>query len=389
MKCGYCREPAEKRSCSFGYSGSGVDVVSDTQHPLEDETVGDTSSTPVHLGIVSTTIYDESGFLPLDRLAAGDERFSVTFYIAADQSTPGFDVSRFSCPVHFLEPAWQERFRCSPEIGWASIQRRNLALLRCIQDDPDCALLMDDDNVPPPRYLDEWYRVLTTAPARSARPKQTTSQEPPWHNYLRTADSPVEIHPRGFPPERRGVDATEIVDLHEGAVAAEDVWIYQGISLGEPDVDAATRIAVSPRTTTVDELDYVLRDVWSPYNSQNTVLHRELLPLACVWPHCGRYDDVFASFSWQAFAFSKQKYGHVGNSVNTQGERRRDPLLDLADEIEGMGACAAVAEALASISAETPLAFLEAMMDLPAPEPIARHRRFFEAFRRDLETVLA
>jgi hypothetical protein len=341
----------------------------------------------INLGIVSTTIHGEAGYLPFDRLAAQSPFASVTFYVAGDLDSPPFDTAPFACPVRFPGAAEQGGFHCSSEIGWHKIMRRNLALLRCIADQPDFILMVDDDNVPPPDYFETWHRVLTTAPRRAVYATSTDADGPVWHNYLRSADAAVEIYPRGFPVAERGRGKTEIRPIAPGSVAAADIWLFQGISLGEPDVDAMTRIVVGPWLQRVEELDFVLRDVWSPYNTQNTVFAPALFPLAVVWPHCGRYDDIFASFTWQQLAFSQRKFAHTGNPVNTQGRRRRNPTVDLSAEVEGILGCSEVMRAITSIEATDAVSFLEMLSELPGPELIVRHRPFFEAFRRDLDGV--
>ncbi len=150
-----------------------------------------------------------------------------------------------------------------------------------------------------------------------------------------------------------------------------------------------TRITVNPWLQQVDQLDYVLQDVWSPYNTQNTIFTRELFPLACVWLHCGRFDDIFASFIWQQLTFSQQKHVHEGRVLNVQERRPRNLLVEMSAEVDGIIGCSEVMCAIASIKATDAMSTLEALIDIPGPELIVRHRPFFEAFRRDLEEVAA
>ena len=340
----------------------------------------------IRLVIVSTTINDETGYLPFDRLAAVSDFDEVSFWIAADRKTPDFDSSRFTCPVRFIPPAEQEHFHCSREIGWNRIMRRNIALLECIASGPDYILLIDDDNVPGESYFDQWLQVLSGPPEQAVvAPDQ---DRPAWHNYLATSDSNGAIFPRGFPQNERGRSITRVTDLEQGAVAADDIWIFQGISLGDPDVDAATRINLAPHLTRVDEYDYVMKNVWSSCNSQNTVLSRPLFPLAFVWPHCGRYDDIFASFTWQQFAYSREKYLHVGRAFNVQKHKERDLSAELAAEVEGQRTSTDIFNAIRTVETDTACAFLEALLNLEGPEVLTRQRPFMKAFRRDLDTVL-
>ncbi len=338
------------------------------------------------LGIVSTTINDEAGYLPFDRLAAKSGFDEVFFCIAGDLKTPDFDTSVFACPVHFLSPSDQQQFECSEEIGWNKVMRRNTALLRCIAEQPDFILMIDDDNVPPDNYFQRWFEIIGQPATRRVVPVSTESRS--WHNYLRSADSKSEIWPRGFPREERGRHETRILSLGDNQIRAEDILMYQGISLGDPDIGACTREQLAPELTLIDESNYVLQDVWSPYNTQNTLFRQPLFPLACVWPFCGRFDDIFSSFTWQNFAFTQGKYIHVGEPLNTQSRRPRDIARDMAAEKEGYAHWRSVLRAITSCAALTADDFIDALIYLDGPEILTRHHGFFRAWKNDLRNCL-
>src|SRR5262249_39976709 len=109
-------------------------------------------------------------------------------------------------------------------------------------------------------------------------------------------------------------------------IAGSEIGLYQGISFGDPDMDALTRIAweAPVKISRVDECNFCLRDVWSPYNMQNTAFDRILFPLPILWPNSGRYDDIYASYAWQQFLFNNGKYVHVGDPTNVQDRGVRD-----------------------------------------------------------------
>jgi hypothetical protein len=115
------------------------------------------------LAVVSTTVHGEKGYLPFDRLAAASPFSKVSFFIAGDKKSGPFDAARFQCQVEYLGIRDQARFACSESIGWNKIMRRNTALLRAMETEPDFILMIDDDNLPRDGYFDDWHRLLPSA----------------------------------------------------------------------------------------------------------------------------------------------------------------------------------------------------------------------------------
>ncbi len=334
------------------------------------------------LAIISSTIHDESGFLAFDELARGSPFEEVAFFIAGDVKTPSFDTSRFSCSVEFLDVPAQARFRCSEPMGWNKIMRRNIALLRAIEWRPNYILTIDDDNLPGRDYFDTWHRILTTPVRMIAEPAM---ESPPWFNYLRTSAAPIEIFPRGYPVKFRKTAPPNVVNT-PAPILPSSIGLYQGISLGVCDVDAITHIVCPSIVSSISQKNYCVRDLWSPYNTQNTIFAPILFPLAFVWPFCGRFDDIYASFVWQRLLFNNRLYAHVGEPVNRQQRGDRDLLKDLANETEGYFNAHLVWEAINRIEEQEPIEFLEAL--IASEEPIIqRQQAFMKAFREDLQRV--
>src|SRR3989344_7934094 len=156
-----------------------------------------------------------------------------------------------------------------------------------------------------------------------------------WHNYLKATDSEIELYTRGFPIPFRYKDSTKVIKAKK-AIPANEIGVFQGISLGDPDIDAKTRI-VYPKPmplSKVYEKNYVLKHIWSPYNSQNTMFSKKLFPLAFMWSTAGRSEDIYASYVWQKFLFNNDMYAHVGAAVNYSDRGKRNDLRDLALEVE-------------------------------------------------------
>ena len=337
----------------------------------------------MHLAIVSTTIHDESGYLPFDRLAADGPFDRVDFVISGDRKSAPFSVKPFRCPVEYLDVSAQGRYQCSEAIGWNKIMRRNTALLRAIEVNPDFILTIDDDNHPASDYFVRWHQVLTRPATRVLVPSDSATG-PTWHNYLATSDAAIPIYARGFPIVFRS--PSESVRELRREIAPEKIGVFQGISVGDPDIDAMTRIVYQNKIEHVRDTNYCLQDVWSPYNTQNTVFARTVFPLAFVWPYCGRYDDIYSSFVWQRFLFNSRMYIHVGDAVNRQDRGVRNILRDFENEVEGYLHAHDVWAAINSIEEADSLAFLTRLLAIDHPI-IRRHHEFFKTYMADLASV--
>lgn len=337
------------------------------------------------LAIVSTTVHGEKGYLPFDGLAKRSEFSEVIFVVSGDKKSPSFNTGLFQCEVEYIEAKAQEKYHCSKPMGWNKIMRRNIALLRAIELKPDFILIIDDDNIPQEDYFNVWYKTITSPVEKLVKAKTAESNRC-WHNYLKTSDSDIEIYPRGFPIEFRGVDSSEVVSAVE-SIPNEKIGLYQGISLGDPDVDAITRIVYPKPISKIKEKGYCSKGTWSSYNTQNTMFSKILFPLAFVWPHCGRYDDIYSSFVWQQFLFNNDMYVYVGDAVNTQDRGQRDIFIDFGNEIEGYFNSLRVWEAITTIDKRDSLEFIKRLTESDN-EIIKRHREFMLAYLRDLEAVM-
>lgn len=362
------------------------------------------------LVVVGTTIHGEGGYLPLDRLAAQSKFSDIAFVIAGDTNSAPFDASRFSCRVEYLEPKDQERFAVSEAIGWKTPRRRPVAWLRAVELDPDFILSVDDDNIPSPDYFERWHEVLTRPVNRMAVPAGAV-EAAAWHNYLRTSDAPIEIFPRGFPLAFRRQGETHIEAARE-PIPPEVIGLFQGISLGDPDIDGMTRLVYPKRLplNAIGEKNYCLRDVWSPYNMQNTVFAKILFPLPILWPHAAQFDDIYASFVWQKLLFNNGLFAHIGDPVNRQDRGIRDIVnVDFRETIEGYFYAHRVWEIIHGIDERDPVAFMRKLMEhggeladgadlvfarhrwsnpTGGREIIARHRNFFSAHLKDIAAAM-
>lgn len=340
------------------------------------------------LAIVSTTIQGEKGYLPFDTLAAKSRFSDVTFVIAGDTSSAPFDTSRFTCNVEHLSAQEQERFAVSDIIGWKTPRRRPTAWLRALEMKPDYVLTIDDDNIPPDDYFEKWYDIITS-PKTAIAVASGNEERELWHNYLRTSDSPIPVYPRGFPFPFRGEDTTKI-EKTAIPIAPENIGVFQAVSLYDPDIDAVSKLVYEKplRISAVGEKNYCLQNVWSPYNTQSTMLTKHLFPLPILWVGAGRMDDIYASFAWQQLLFNNGLYAHIGDPINNQDRGVRDIFnADFTLEVHGYLEAHEVWRQVRTIDEKDGVRFLEKLMTLPHPS-IQKERIFFEAYLKDIRTIL-
>lgn len=334
----------------------------------------------IKLAIVSTTIRGDGGYRDWDKELDNFGKFDAKFFIAADKNSIHFNDKGFLTPLQYLSTKYQEKYKCSKFIGWKRWARRNIALLEALQFNPDYVLIIDDDNRPVKNYFQKWYNLIINKPMKILDVKSK------WFNYLDSGDSKSKFFPRGFLISKR--DDVDLVKLKSFSTLPENIFLFQGISYGDPDIDAFARISdpTPMPLSKVENINYVVKSNWSPYNTQNTLFKKELAPLAFTWPNSGRYEDIYSSYVWQHFIFTNKKYVHVGDSVNIQERGKRDNFRDFSLEHEGYLYAEKVWNDICTINGSTVDNILNDLSKLKNPI-IHREKDFFNSYRQDLKNI--
>jgi hypothetical protein len=120
--------------------------------------------------------------------------------------------------------------------------------------------------------------------------------------------------------------------------------------IGDPDIDATTRMELAPDIGQVHILGsagvVVDRDTWTVFNSQNTAVVRELLPAWFMMPGVGRHDDIYASLIVQRVARERGYHVHFGPPFAYQQRNEHNLMTDLRAETDGMEGVSKIATAL-------------------------------------------
>jgi hypothetical protein len=246
------------------------------------------------------------------------------FIIVGDRKTPHqkyFDLQKKYPSVIYLHPDDQTKSfpKISELIGWNCIQRRNIGFIEAYKMGAEIIATVDDDNLP----YDSWgkdIKVNQTIEIDLYQPKNiafdplsVTNVDFVWH--------------RGYPiqdvPYRKNVQ-------YLGKLARK-VLVQANFWDGDPDIDAIARLSHMP-IVKFDQINFFGSTTIAPFNSQNTILSREILPDYAVFPHIGRMDDI-----WGAYILQHHHPNSVvfGPATVYQERNKQDLIRNLENELIG------------------------------------------------------
>ena len=275
---------------------------------------------------------------------------AIKIYVAGDRGTKAgaadccaFITRQTGIECEYLDPIAQDRFlapwpKLAEHLPWNCIQRRNVAILKAVRDGAEAVVTIDDDN-----FLAEDNYFAHFAPLCGAQRDKVTlpayGKTGEWFNvcrFLETANH-YQFVPRGFGMAARAAldDGTASVS---GPALSMPVAVVAGLWLGDPDIDAATRLAHPIEVTRylLDHNFFLAPGARAPFNSQNTALARAALPAYFLSPHVGRFDDIFASFIVKRIADHLGWGVSFGRPLVRQERNAHDLLRDFDMELLGM-----------------------------------------------------
>lgn len=247
------------------------------------------------------------------------------FVIVGDTKTPHEEYHNLESiyqNVTYLPPVTQSELypELSDIIGWKTIQRRNIGFVYAYQQGAEIVATIDDDNIP----YECWGDDIMIGKEIEVDLYENTSC--PYFDAISTTEHNDLWH-RGFPIEYLQVKndieykgKTKITPL----VQAE-FWD------GDPDIDAICRLSKKP-IVKFDHFEPFTTNQLTPFNSQNTFLHRSVLKYYSVFPYTGRMDDIWGAYVMQY---------HYPNSVIFnkatvyQARNPQDLVKNLENEVIG------------------------------------------------------
>lgn len=206
-------------------------------------------------------------------------------------------------------------------LPWNCIQRRNVAILSAYFNGADIIYTVDDDN---------FWEGKDYIGQHEKNANRLVSKNNGWWNVL----SSYGLYHRGYSFKYRNHPS---LDFHWEPPENKRQVVSAGMWTGDPDVDAVTRLALSPEINYYGIEKYGLSSgTKSPFNSQNTALHREVIPAYCMINGVGRYDDIIPGYFVKRIADHLGDYISFGCPVVHQERNNHDLFKDLSGEILGM-----------------------------------------------------
>jgi hypothetical protein len=216
------------------------------------------------------------------------------FVIIGDLKTPHgeyYNLVKNHKNVTYLNPDNQSELypKLSDSIGWNTIQRRNIGFVFSYLNGADVVATVDDDNIP----YDTWGDNIMVGKEVDVDlyeniscpffdPISVTEHNDLWHRGF-----PIEYLNKKNQIEYKGKTKVKVL-------VQADFWD------GDPDIDAICRLSKKP-IVKFKKFEPFCSNQLTPFNSQNTFLHREVLSKYSVLPFIGRMDDIWGAYILQHY----------------------------------------------------------------------------------------
>jgi hypothetical protein len=224
-------------------------------------------------------------------------------------------------------------------VPYNSDNRRNVGYILAAESDADFLISIDDDNFCTPN---EDYFAGHSVVCAEPQIYDVAESGNGWYNLcdLLDLEPATRTYPRGFPYYARHQTPEVKIQPREALVR-----MNAGMWLHDPDLDGITWLAAPVRASAFKHKSIVLGErAWSPINSQNTALHRDVIPSYYFVPmnysmgglQIDRYGDIFSGY------FSEACARHLGHSVRAGTpvvEHRRNAhryMQDATRELAGI-----------------------------------------------------
>ena len=269
--------------------------------------------------IVTTTI--NSPTIATHKFIEIAKRDGWKFVVVGDTKTPHEEYEKLDCI--YLDPDKQAEMypELSEIIGWKTIQRRNIGFVYAYNHGAEVVATVDDDNIPYDNWGTDLYigkevevDYYTNKELLVFDPLSVTNQSNLWHRGF-----PIDLLPYKNLIEYKG--KKKITPLIQA-----DLWD------GDPDIDAMCRLSFKPIVKFDTTAPFAAAEI-SPFNSQNTFIHRDALKHYAVWPYVGRMDDIWGGYLTQRIIGADKL---IYNRASVYQDRNvQDLIVNLEKEIIG------------------------------------------------------
>jgi hypothetical protein len=264
--------------------------------------------------IVTTTIFKPSRAL---LMFANIKNWQLI--VVGDKKTPHNFYKKIK-NIIYLSPEDQIKIdkKLSDLIGWNCIQRRNFGYILAYKLGAELIATVDDDNIP----LKNWGKKIFLENKISVDYFCTSSIS---FDPLSIFKNKPKIWHRGFPiqllQKKKKIYKRKITTTFD---------IQANLWNGHPDIDAINRMTLENNEYNFKIKKSYTSNKIAPFNSQNTIIKREVIPNYFLYPFIGRMDDIWASFYVQSIGkkvlFSEPTVRQVRNPHNLYSDYKKEVI---------------------------------------------------------------
>lgn len=267
--------------------------------------------------VITTINKPNKAMKKLAKIALQNE---IQFVIVGDLKTP--EAIRELDAV-YLDVYKQKKYfnKLASLIPYNHYARKNLGYLYCIQNGTEIIQETDDDNVPKDNFLEE----IKSKPL-------LIKGKIKWYNVYKWFTA-KNIWPRGFPLEYlKNKNTIKIIKNKK-----LKPFIYQGLADNNPDVDAIYRMTEILPIYFKNRKPIILdKNVWCPFNSQNTTFLKEAFPLLYLPSYCSfRMTDIWRALISQRCLWEINGGVMFHSATMYQRRNYHNLINDFKDEIFG------------------------------------------------------
>jgi hypothetical protein len=290
---------------------------------------------PENTSLIVTSISEPNKALKM--LAQGCAQNNWDFIVIGDQKSPQ-NFSLEGCDFYSLDRQLNTGHSFARMCPVKKYSRKNIGYLLAMEKGSRVIVETDDDNLPMSAFWDE-RKMIQDAVVYSDKG---------WLNIYRYFTD-INIWPRGLP--LNSINAhPDFSDLESaGSLSCP---VQQGLADDNPDVDAVYRLVLPlPVTFNKNENIVLAKNVWCPFNSQNTTWFSDAFPLLYLPSYCSfRMTDIWRSFVAQRIAW-ENGWGVLFHKPTVYQERNEhDLIVDFSQEIPGYLNNHIIAEELEKLS---------------------------------------
>lgn len=242
--------------------------------------------------------------------------------VVGDKKTPDMSLSYGT----YLSPEKQLSlpYKLTKRLPWNCYERKNIGYLYAYHQGADYVISTDDDNYP----IDGWEDMPSffshkKGPMLYGRQGLAN----PWIYFNNTLHN---IWPRGLP--MTAIDASCVIKNSKYS----EIGIISGLVDLCPDFDALGHLYFDEIKWEFKKDKFLFKQLstFAPYNTQNTVIRRDLIPLQMLSHGIGRASDIWTSYISQHVMRTKGIGVLYISPTVYQKRNTHDLIKDFHDEKE-------------------------------------------------------